>query len=92
MKRSSKPIASRHLEISSPTFRLRAFALALAALVMGIAALVLALTSRSQTKRAEVTPLPSSSAPEWPEGFVEWTALPADSAAPNRTVPSAAAK
>jgi len=92
MKRSSKPLASRNLEIATPPFRLRAFGLVLAAFVMGVAALVLALTSGTKPKRAEIVPLPSSSAPEWPEGFVEWTALSSEPAPSTRTLPSASAK
>jgi hypothetical protein len=78
MKRHAKPYSPRDLELATPPFRVRALVLALAALAMGIAALVLALTSKP--RKAELLPAPSAAEPPWPEGFVEWTALPADSA------------
>src|SRR5215216_5513405 len=77
MKRPAKPYSPRDLELATPPFRIRAFVLALAALAIGIAALVLALTSKP--RKAELLPAPSAAEPPWPEGFVEWTALPAGS-------------
>lgn len=79
MKRPAKHYSARNLELSTPPFRVRAAVLALAALAMGIAALVLALTSKP--RKAELVPVPSAAEPPWPEGFVEWTALPVESGA-----------
>jgi hypothetical protein len=81
MKRPAKPYSVRNLELATPPFRIRALVLALAALCMGIAALVLALTQKP--RKAELIPVPSAAEPPWPEGFVEWTALPEQSAAPS---------
>lgn len=77
MKRPAKHYSARNLELATPPFRIRALVLALAALAMGIAALVLALTSKP--RKAELLPVPSAAEPPWPEGFVEWTALPVES-------------
>ncbi len=71
----------------TPPFRVRAIVLALAALAMAVAALVLALTQKP--RKAELMPAPSAAEPPWPEGFVEWTALPIDSVSPT---PSATAR
>lgn len=59
------------VELRTSPFRLRAVMLAAAALLMGLAALVLALTHRPSEPM--LVPLPSASAqePEWPPGFVE---------------------
>jgi hypothetical protein len=85
MKRTVKPLTNRGLELSTPSFRVRALLLAVAALAMGIAALVLALTSKP--RKAELMPLPSAAEPPWPDGFVEWTDL---SAAPSASATPAA--
>ena len=47
----------------------------------GVFALVLALTQKP--RKAELLPVPSAAEPPWPEGFVEWTVLPVESAAPS---------
>ena len=88
MKRPPKPFSTRDLELATPPFRARAVVLALAALAMGVAALVLALTSKP--RKAELVPVPSAAEPPWPEGFVEWTALPVSSPS-STTAPSSSA-
>lgn len=81
MKRPAKPYSARNLELATPPFRIRALVLALAAFAMGVAALVLALTQKP--RKAELVRAPSAAEPPWPDGFVEWTALPVTSSAPS---------
>ncbi|NUP04643.1 MAG: hypothetical protein HOW73_01110 [Polyangiaceae bacterium] len=69
-------------EPKTPSFRLRAFTLALVAAAMGFAALILALAGERAPIRAKP---PADAEAPWPDGFVEWkeetSAPPASSSA-----------